>query len=184
MKIMNIIAFIPLIWLLTFCTPNNNQSKSNDNGIVSYNDINDTTNDDVHKTYEIAVSNSENSNKPTGKVEYLTTEDFINKVFDYRNNKSWSYKGKVHCVIDFYADWCGPCKRVAPIMDQLAQEYSKDIQFYKVNTDNEQELAQAFGIKSIPTILICPLNGDPVMSVGAYPKEEYQKMISQVIYKQ
>lgn len=180
---MNILTLIPLIWLLTFCTPNNNESKSNDNSIVSYNDINDTKND-TQKTYEVAVSNSENSNKPNGKVEYLTTEDFINKVFDYRNNKSWNYKGKSHCVIDFYADWCAPCKKVAPILDQLAQEYSKDIQFYKVNTDKEQELAQVFGIRSIPTIMICPLNGDPVMAVGAYPKEEYQKMISQVIYKQ
>jgi len=178
MKIMNIITLLPLIWLLTFCSPNNNQSKD-------VNKNNETVQkDNTQKTYDIQVSNSSTSNKPSGKVDYLTTEDFINKVFDYRNSTAWNYKGKVHCIIDFYAEWCGPCKRVAPIMEQLAQDYSKDIQFYKVDTDKEQDLARAFGIKSIPTIMICPLNGDPVMAIGAYPKEEYQKMISQVIYKQ
>lgn len=125
---------------------------------------------------------SANSPKQGGEVIYLTTQDFINKVFDYRNNKQWKFKGTRPCVIDFYADWCRPCKMVAPIMQELAVEFAGKIDFYKVNTDKEQELAAVFGIQSIPSILFCPLHDQPVMAVGAYPKEEYVRMINQVFY--
>jgi thioredoxin len=124
------------------------------------------------------------SSKTGGQVIYLTTQDFINKVFDYRNNKEWKFKGARPCVIDFYADWCRPCKMVSPIMEELAGEYNGKIDFYKVNTDKEQELAAAFNIQSIPSVLFCPKDGKPAMAVGAYPKEEYIRMINQVIYQQ
>jgi len=116
-----------------------------------------------------------------GKVEYLNTQNFVDYIYDFRNEKEWKFKSTTPCVIDFYADWCKPCKMIAPYMKELAAEYKGKIQFYKVNTDQEQELAEAFGIQSIPTIMMCPLKGKPVMSQGAMPKSEYQIMIQEVI---
>ena len=180
---MNIIALLSLMFFLIFCSPNNKgQIKNKDNNTSYQNDIK-ANNNATKKIYEIEINNSKINDKPTGKVEYLSTEDFIAKVFDYRINNEWKYRGKVHCVIDFYADWCAPCRRVSPIMEELAQEYANEIQFYKVNIDYEKEIAQVFGIRSIPAIMICPLNGTPAMAIGALLKQEYQKMISEVIYK-
>ncbi|MCX7696489.1 MAG: thioredoxin [Bacteroidales bacterium] len=131
---------------------------------------------------ESKSSNKTSTPKQGGEVIYLTTQDFIDKIFDYRTNKQWKFKGSRPCVIDFYADWCRPCKMVAPIMQELAVEYAGKIDFYKVNTDKERELAAVFGIQSIPSILFCPLNDKPVMAIGAYPKEEYVRMIEEVFY--
>ncbi len=125
-------------------------------------------------------SENNNSNSKAG-VEYLNTQSFIDKVFDFRNEPEWKFKGTIPVVIDFYADWCGPCKRVAPIMTELSGEFKGKVQFYKVNTDMEQELANAFGIQSIPSIMFCPMQGKPTMSVGAYPKDEYVRQINELL---
>ncbi len=109
--------------------------------------------------------------------EHLTKETFLEKVFDYENNKDWSYKGELPAVIDFYADWCGPCKMVAPIIEELSAEYAGKVQFYKVDTEAEQELASAFGIQSIPSLLFIPQNGQPQMAAGALPKKTFQEVI-------
>jgi thioredoxin 1 len=114
-------------------------------------------------------------------VEQLTTEGFKQKVFDFENNSAWSYAGDLPCVIDFYADWCGPCKMVAPIMDELANEYEGRIAFYKIDTQAEQDLAAMFGIQSIPSILFVPTEGPPQMAVGALPKESMEKAIAEVL---
>ena len=90
------------------------------------------------------------------QVVHLTTEDFKEKVFNYETGKEWKYEGNLPAIIDFYADWCSPCKMVAPILEDLAREYSGKIMVYKVNTENEQELASVFGIQSIPTFLFIP----------------------------
>ena len=113
-------------------------------------------------------------------MEHLTKQAFLDKVFDYENNKEWSFKGDKPCIIDFYADWCGPCKMVAPIMEELSGDFSGKVNIYKINTEEEQELSSIFGIRSIPSVLFVPLNDKPRMSVGAMPKEGYEKAIEEI----
>jgi thioredoxin len=109
--------------------------------------------------------------------EHLTTETFKQKVFDYEKNNEWKFEGHLPCVIDFWAPWCGPCRVVGPTIDQLAEEYAGKVSFYKVNTDEEQELASVFGIRSIPSILFVPVNGQPKMAVGALPKQALKEVV-------
>lgn len=109
--------------------------------------------------------------------EQLTKATFIEKVFDYENNQEWKYEGDRPAVIDFYADWCGPCKMVAPIIEELSKEYDGKVSFFKVDTDAEQELAGAFGIQSIPSLLFIPLDGKPQMAAGALPKKALKEVI-------
>ena len=110
--------------------------------------------------------------------EHLTKETFLEKVFDFENEKEWSYKGELPAVIDFYADWCGPCKMVAPIIEELSTEYAGKVNFYKIDTEAEQELAAAFGIQSIPSLLFIPKDGQPQMAAGALPKQTLQEVIN------
>ncbi|AEJ60402.1 thioredoxin [Spirochaeta thermophila DSM 6578] len=112
----------------------------------------------------------------------LTTEDFKEKVFDYENETEWKYKGDVPAIIDFYADWCGPCKMVAPILEEIADEYEGKLVVYKVNTDEEQELAMVFGIQSIPSILFIPVEEQPQLAVGAIPREVFDQAIKEVLH--
>jgi thioredoxin len=104
-------------------------------------------------------------------AEHLTKDSFIKKVFNYEQNKDWKFEGDVPAIIDFWAPWCGPCRMVGPIIDELSSEYAGKVNFYKVNVDDEQELAAIFGIRSIPSMLFVPITGKPKMSVGALPKE-------------
>jgi thioredoxin len=113
-------------------------------------------------------------------IEHLTKETFKARVFDYEQSKEWKYKGKDPCIIDFYANWCGPCKTIAPILEELAEEYCCKVNIYKVNTEEEQELAGIFGIQSIPSILFVPLNSQPQMAMGALPKETFKQLIKEV----
>lgn len=110
-------------------------------------------------------------------TEHLTKESFLKKVFDYENNQEWNFKGEKPAIIDFYADWCGPCKMVAPIMEELSEEYYGMLDIYKIDTEAEQELAAVFGIRSIPSILFIPVNGQPQMAAGALPKPQFIKLI-------
>jgi thioredoxin 1 len=114
-------------------------------------------------------------------TEHLTKETFLSKVFNYENNKEWKFEGGKPCIIDFYADWCGPCKMVAPILEDLATEFEGKMDIYKVNTEEQQELAGAFGIRSIPSFLFVPLNGQPQMAMGALPKETFIKAFKDVL---
>lgn len=116
-------------------------------------------------------------------MEHLTKETFQEKVFNYEKNQEWTFEGEMPCIIDFYADWCQPCKAVAPILEELAEEYKGQINIYKVNTEEETELAAAFGIRSIPSILFCPNEGQPQMAQGALPKESFNQAISDVLLK-
>ena len=116
------------------------------------------------------------------KPVYLTKDEFLKKVTNYQVNKeTWKFEGDIPCIVDFYADWCRPCKMIAPIMEDLAKEYKGKINIYKVNTDKEKELAAAFGIRSIPSLLFCPMDGDPQMTQGAQTKEKYKEMIDQYL---
>jgi thioredoxin 1 len=109
----------------------------------------------------------------------LTTQDFKDKVFDYETEKEWKYKGKLPAIIDFYADWCGPCKMVAPALEELAKEYEGKIVIYKVDTEREIKLSGLFGIQSIPTFLFIPIAGQPIMQPGAFPKKVFKQVIEE-----
>ena len=114
-------------------------------------------------------------------LEHLTMETFKEKVFNFEANKDWKYEGSVPCMIDFYADWCGPCKMVAPVLEELQKEYGDSIVIYKVNTEEEQQLAGMFGIQSIPSLLFVPTEGQPQMAMGALPKPTFEKAIADVL---
>jgi thioredoxin len=114
-------------------------------------------------------------------MEHLTKDTFIEKVFNFEQNKEWKFEGELPCLIDFYADWCQPCKMVAPILEELAEEYKGKINIYKIDTEAERELAGAFGIRSIPSLLFCPSNGQPQMAQGALPKETFRQVIDEVL---
>jgi len=113
-------------------------------------------------------------------AEALIKETFLKKIFDYENNKEWKYDGELPAVIDFWAPWCGPCRFLSPIIEELSEELKGQVNFYKVNTDEEQELANVFGIQSIPSLLFIPTgNKQPMMSMGALPKAELKKVIDE-----
>jgi thioredoxin len=114
----------------------------------------------------------------------LTTQDFKDKIFNYEKEKEWNFKGELPVLIDFYADWCGPCKMVAPILEELSKEYEGRLTIYKVDTEVEQELASVFGIRSIPTFLFIPTDGDPMMQPGALPKSAFKQVIEERLLKQ
>lgn len=114
-------------------------------------------------------------------MEKLTKSAFLEKVFNYEQNKEWKYEGDLPCLIDFYADWCGPCKMVHPILEELSKEYEGKIRIYQIDTEAEQELAAAFGIRSIPSLLFCPADGQPQMAQGALPKATLKRAIDEIL---
>ena len=129
-----------------------------------------------------AQTGKSNKNNRIMKTIQLTKADFIAKVADYEKSPSeWKYLGDKPALIDFYADWCGPCKMIAPILEELAAEYGDKIYVYKINTEQQQELAAAFGIRSIPSLLFVPMEGQPQMARGAMPKENLKEAIDQVL---
>lgn len=116
-------------------------------------------------------------------MEHLTKETFLNKVFNFEKNNEWKFEGELPCLIDFYADWCQPCKMVAPVLEELSKEYEGKINIYKVDTEDQQELAGAFGIRSIPSLLFCPKDEQPQMAQGALPKQTLVQVIDEVLLK-
>ncbi len=124
-------------------------------------------------------SGSKNTN---AKTIHLTKADFLSKVVDYEGNPTgWKYLGDKPCLIDFYAVWCGPCKRLAPILEELAAEYEGRMYIYKVDAEQERELSAAFAINSYPSLLFVPMSGTPQMAVGLLPKEDLKKIIDEVL---
>lgn len=135
---------------------------------------------------EITIENQNDAQKKesTSMPINLTKELFKKKVMDYENNNNeWKYLGDKPAIIDFYATWCGPCKAVAPVLEELAKEYEGKIYIYKVDVDQEQELAGIFGISSVPTLLFIPMNENPQMSTGAMPKEGFIQAINDLLLK-
>jgi thioredoxin len=129
----------------------------------------------------IKVNMTEEKEINKSNMEKLTKEAFLEKVFNYEQNKEWKYEGDLPCLIDFYADWCGPCKMVHPILEELSKEYDGKINIYQIDTEAEQELAAAFGIRSIPSLLFCPIDGQPQMAQGALPKATLKKAIEEIL---
>jgi len=115
------------------------------------------------------------------KLEHLTSETFKQKIFNYETNKEWKFEGTTPAIIDFYADWCAPCRMVAPILEELKEEYGEKLDIFKVNTEEQRELSSIFGIQSIPSLLFIPREGQPQMAMGALPKETFKQAISEVL---
>ncbi|MBM6993323.1 MAG: thioredoxin fold domain-containing protein [Prevotella sp.] len=116
------------------------------------------------------------------KVIHLSKSEFLQRVANYETHPNeWKYLGSKPAIIDFYATWCGPCKAVSPIMDELAEEYQDNLYIYKVDTGQEQELAALFGIRSVPSVLFIPMNGTPQMAVGAMNKSGYEQAIKELL---
>ncbi len=118
-----------------------------------------------------------------GDIIHLTKATFKTQIFDYEKNKQWKYLGNKPAIIDFYADWCGPCRMMSPILEQIAKEYKGQIIVYKVNTDVERELSSNLGITSLPTLVFIPLEGQPQATMGAMPKENLVKIVNEVLLK-
>ena len=117
-----------------------------------------------------------------GKVIHLTKADFLAKVYNFEKNpKEWKYEGDKPAIVDFYATWCGPCKMMSPILDEISKEYEGKINVYKVNVDKEADLASVFGIRSIPSLLFVPMKKEPSMVQGAMPKNELKKLVDDIL---
>ena len=114
-------------------------------------------------------------------MEHLTRETFKEKIFNYEDEGEWKFRGDLPTVIDFYADWCGPCKMVSPVLEELSREYRGKVNIYKVNTEHEQELAGMFGVSSIPTIIFIPKEGQPQRAVGALPRSAFVQAFRDVL---
>lgn len=119
--------------------------------------------------------------RASAEVTYITTEQFRKQVFDYKTDTTWNYLGKRPCVIDFYTTWCGPCKRLAPIMETLSEKYKGKVVFYKADTEKERELAYVFQIASIPQVLYVPKSGQPMLLKGLYPQENIEQIIEEFL---
>ena len=113
----------------------------------------------------------------------LTADGFKEKVFDYTKEQEWQYNGTLPAIVDFYADWCGPCKAVSPVLEELSNEYEGKLLIYKIDTEKEQELSMLFGIQSIPTLIFIPVQGAPMMQKGAIPKNAFQQVIEERLLK-
>lgn len=113
-------------------------------------------------------------------MDALTSNEFKEKVFDYDKSDTWTFKGSRPAIIDFYADWCGPCKRLAPILEEISKQYEGKLDVYKINIDTEQDVANTFGIMSVPSLLFAPMTGEPQMAQGALPKEILEQAIQDV----
>jgi thioredoxin len=137
------------------------------------------------KETEAVFSNGDDGNNSEVKPEHLTYDTFIKKVWNFKKHpQQWVYEGDVPCVIDFYADWCRPCKMVAPIMEELAQKYDGKLKVYKIDVDKERELASVFQVRSIPSVLFVPKEGKPMMQVGAMQRDDYFKIVEEELLKQ
>ena len=169
MKRLSIVSFAVIALFLTSCGSNGGEKTENK-----------PSNKDAKET----VAEPQNNKSDGGTVVFLTKKTFLEKVWNFEKNpEEWVYEGDLPCIIDFYADWCKPCRMVAPIMEELAVEYKGKIHVYKIDTQKERELAQVFQVTSIPRVLFCPKNEKPQMSVGALPKTTFVEAIEGVLLK-
>jgi len=168
MKKIGYISFI-IIFLFISC----NRSADGEKG-------NTTTTSSANVT----DGSNKKSGSDSGRLEHLTEKTFKLKVMDYEKNpQQWVFEGDKPAIVDFYADWCRPCRMIAPILEELAVEYEGKINIYKVDTDDQRELAAVFGITSLPTVLFIPMQGKPSSQKGALPKESYKKIIEEFLLK-
>lgn len=157
---LSLLLAFSLVFGMTSCT-----AKAKDTKKVDTTAANASTSKDEVKTY----------------ARHITQQEFIELVADYKNMEDWEYKGKVPAIVDFYATWCGPCKQIAPILEKLAKEYDGKLIVYKVDVDDSKEVAKAFDVKSIPSLLFIPVKGEPTMSVGSVPEKELREKIKTIL---
>ena len=163
------------------CSQNNSKQEGSSKGLPSR--VESESKAGVGKADQ-SVAGSSNQSASAGKVQVLTASDFRKKIMDYESHPDeWVFAGSRPAIIDFYATWCGPCKIMAPMVESLAGKYAGKIDFYKVDIDQEPELASVFGIRSIPTFLFIPLKGNPTMQMGAMQKEDFEEIIGKVMKK-
>lgn len=148
--------------------------------LVSCNGKTETKN----QTEEENKTEVKNQKENTMTTIHLTKSEFLTKVADFEKSSQWKYLGDKPALIDFYADWCGPCKAISPVLEELAAEYTDRIYIYKINTETEPELAAAFGIKSIPSLLFVPMKEQPQMAAGALSKQQLKEAIETVLLKE
>ena len=178
MKKVFLISFVLFAFLLGGCGSSDKGEKSAGQETAVKADVKT----DKKETKEKGNAEKSDSNAKDIKPEHITAKIFKEKIWNYEQNPGkWVYEGELPCVVDFYADWCRPCKMVAPIMDELADYYDGRVLFYKVNTDEQRELASVFQIRSIPSILFAPKDGKPSMQAGAMSKEQYIKIIDEYV---
>lgn len=151
-------------------------------GLLAFTSCKGKSGNDQAASKDTEVAQQAENKADNGGTVHLTKAEFLKKVADYETNpKEWKYLGDKPAIIDFYADWCGPCKMVAPLLEQLSQEYAGQINVYKIDVDKETDLARAFGIQSIPTIWFVPMKGDPQVVQGALPKEQLKEYVEKVL---
>jgi thioredoxin len=166
--------------VITWASCGNANQQKTDSGDVQTNQVTNNSNTGDNMTTKTMTTTT----TTTGKTIHLTRADFLKKVANIEENPDkWVYLGDKPAIIDFYADWCGPCKMVAPILEELAKEYEDQLYVYKVDTEAEQQLAAEFGIRSIPSMLFIPMNETPQMAVGALPKDALKQAIEEVLFK-
>ncbi len=185
-NIRSILPAVLLIIMMAGCGKKDDKTGVNYN--VSQNNKNtgsdiktETYNNNKNQNNTNNTNNNQNNTKGSTIMIHLTAAEFKQKVFNYETEKEWKFTGDKPVIIDFYADWCGPCKMVAPVLEELSKEYDGKVQIYKVDTEAEHELASVFGIQSIPSILFIPMEGKPQMSMGALPKESFIKAINEIL---
>lgn len=135
-------------------------------------------------TILLLTSVSVTAQNEESRVKHITYKEFLKEIWDFEKNPNdFVFKGKTATIVDFYADWCGPCRKVAPILERLADEYAGKLTVYKINVDKEKDLASAFRVSSIPTLLFIPLEGQPMMQAGAMSEQDFKKIIEERLLK-
>lgn len=174
-----LIMILPFLWA---CSGGDTQMQGNGTGFVPSDSTLVQQSTSKNEVGNVAATKSD-ATITQGVVQHIDAAQFKATIFDFETQKQWLFKGKRPCIVDFYADWCGPCKMLSPTMDQLAKEYAGKIDFYKIDIDKEPELAQVFQVSSIPALLFCPQKDQPQMSAGLMSKEDLQKVITGFLLK-
>ena len=175
----NVCLYAMMALAVMGCSQNNKKQEGSSTGLPSR--VESESKAGAEKA-DLSVAGSSNQSASAGKVQVLTASDFRKKIMDYESHPDeWVFAGSRPAIIDFYATWCGPCKMMAPMVESLAGKYAGKIDFYKVDIDQEPELASVFGIRSIPTFLFIPLKGNPTMQMGAMQKEDFEEIIGKVM---
>ena len=177
----NVCLYAMMALAVMGCSQNNKKQEGSSTGLPSR--VESESKAGAEKAAQ-SVAGSSNQSVSAGKVQVLTASDFRKKIMDYESHpEEWVFAGSRPAIIDFYATWCGPCKMMAPMVESLAGKYAGKIDFYKVDIDQEPELASVFGIRSIPTFLFIPMKGNPTMQMGAMQKEDFEEIIGKMMGK-
>ena len=177
----NVCLYAMMALAVMGCSQNNKKQEGSSTGLPSR--VESVSKAGAEKADQ-SVAGSSNLSASAGKVQVLTASDFRKKIMDYESHpEEWVFAGSRPAIIDFYATWCGPCKMMVPLVESLAGKYAGKIDFYKVDIDQEPELASVFGIRSIPTFLFIPMKGNPTIQMGAMQKEDFEEIIGKMMGK-